>query len=187
VTSLGTQPINIRFTKKEVRNIKDKTRTTTMMITFTTVFLALLLFAASEPSYSTAVSTDEHHRRDLLVGGYEHADISNDPYIDQAAELVLTTLQTEQPTRYDFATTAVSYRIIQAEQQVVAGMNYKLTILFGDQEHDDKNNGDGGDCVGACKVVVYNHFGDLSITEWSKELTCKEVLAMKDDEAGDEN
>lgn len=141
-----------------------------------------------------AAEVDEKHnprqsRRMGLAGGYGPADMSHDPYIDQAASLVLETLQQDTAPRYDFGAKAVSYRIIKAEQQVVAGMNYRLTLLFGDQEEetDDDKAGGGGDCVGACRVIVYNHFGGLSISEWSKELTCEEVLAMEDDEAGDEN
>ena len=125
------------------------------------------------------------HRKELLAGGYQEvADVTQDPYIDQAAELVLSTLQ--ESSRYSFASTAVSYRIIHAEQQVVAGMNYKLTLLFGDEQPSSDEN-EGGNCVGACKVIVYNHFGDLSITDWVEELTCKEALSMEDDNAGDEN
>lgn len=176
---------------------------------------------SSSSSSTTTTSTTNHqnqkhvHRELHLAGGYQQVskrDILNDQYIEQAADLVLTTLQEQQhqqqatntatttPT-YSFASKVMSYRIIQAEQQVVAGMNYKLTMLFGDRPFDDSEGEDGdgeqdqneeeeeraGNCVGACRVIVYNHFGDLSITEWSNEMTCEEVLAMEDDQVGDEN
>ena len=133
-------------------------------------------------------NTDTEEVR-TLVGGYQElADPMDVPFIRESADLVFETLKDKQP--FGFASAASSYRIIQAEQQVVAGLNYKLTMIFGDQPID-RNDSDEkkkeGNCVGGCRVVVYNHFGDLSITEWSKELTCEEILAMDDEQGGDEN
>jgi hypothetical protein len=42
-------------------------------------------------------------------------------------------------------------------------MNYKLTIQVSERE---------GGCIGAFEVVVYNHFGDLSVTTWGNEVAC---------------
>ena len=42
-------------------------------------------------------------------------------------------------------------------------MNYKLTIQVSERE---------GGCIGAFEVVVYNHFGDLSVTTWGDEVAC---------------
>ena len=59
--------------------------------------------------------------------------------------------------------------IVQASQQVVAGMNYKLTIALFDGD---------GNCQGAFKCTVYNHFGDLSVTTWGDEVSCEEANAL---------
>mmetsp|Transcript_11678 Transcript_11678/g.27976 ORF Transcript_11678/g.27976 Transcript_11678/m.27976 type:complete len:172 (+) Transcript_11678:185-700(+) len=168
----------------------------TMNACLSILFLLVVSFAGnnSEPK-PFFIGAEEAEREEVrtLMGGYQElADPMDVPFIRESADLVLETLKDKQP--YGFASTAASYRIIQAEQQVVAGLNYKLTMIFGDRPIDSNGDGDDGDeekkegnCVGGCRVVVYNHFGDLSITEWSKELTCEEVLAMEDEQAGDEN
>ena len=159
------------------------------------LFLLVVSFAnnVSEPPQRCFVDAAETETEEVpvrtLMGGYQElTDPMDVPFIRESADLVLETLKEKQP--YEFASTAASYRIIRAEQQVVAGLNYKLTMIFGDQPIDIKNKDDEkneGNCVGGCRVVVYNHFGDLSITEWSKELTCEEILAMDDEQGGDAN
>ena len=47
-------------------------------------------------------------------------------------------------------------------------MNYKLTIQVSERE---------GGCIGAFEVVVYNHFGDLSVTTWGNEVACDDDSA----------
>ena len=141
------------------------------------------LFVGAE----TETQTETEEVR-TLVGGYQElADPMDVPFIRESADLVFETLKDEQP--FGFASTASSYRIVEAEQQVVAGLNYKLTMIFGDRPIDSNNSVEKkeGNCVGGCRVIVYNHFGDLSITEWSKELSCEEILAMDDEQVGDEN
>mmetsp|Transcript_26162 Transcript_26162/g.39546 ORF Transcript_26162/g.39546 Transcript_26162/m.39546 type:complete len:217 (-) Transcript_26162:1081-1731(-) len=55
--------------------------------------------------------------------------------------------------------------VLEAQQQVVAGLNYKLTIaLMKDST-----------CLGALKVTVYDRFGDLRVTKWGDQLTCDDV------------
>eukprot|EP00986_Skeletonema_menzelii_P011856 scaffold6237_cov153-Skeletonema_menzelii.AAC.2 len=50
--------------------------------------------------------------------------------------------------------------VLEAQRQVVAGLNYKLTIaLIKDSI-----------CLGAIKVTVWDHFGELKVTNWGDKL-----------------
>ena len=48
---------------------------------------------------------------------------------------------------------------------MVAGLNYKLTLALMKNDF----------CLGAFKVTIYNHFGDLSVTSWGTTMGCDEV------------
>jgi hypothetical protein len=52
-------------------------------------------------------------------------------------------------------------------------MNFQLIILVQDDQES---------CLGAFTATVYNRFGDLSVTKWSKEHTCAEANALMDTE-----
>ncbi|KAL9187151.1 hypothetical protein ACHAXT_010871 [Thalassiosira profunda] len=67
---------------------------------------------------------------------------------------------------------AVQMKVLEAQRQVVAGLNYKLTIaLFR-----------GDTCMGAFKVTVYKplpHTGlGPSVTSWGKALRCDEITEL---------
>lgn len=49
--------------------------------------------------------------------------------------------------------------------EVVAGMNYEMTIKVNIGEM----------CLGAFEVTVWDQFGDLQVTKWGKEITCKDI------------
>ena len=51
---------------------------------------------------------------------------------------------------------------------MVAGLNYKLTIALMKDSI----------CLGALKVTIYDHFGDLSVTKWGDQLTCEDVQEL---------
>merc|ERR1712087_382395 len=55
-----------------------------------------------------------------------------------------------------------SYEVVGASEQVVAGLNIRLDMIFLDS---------AGDCVGAATVVVYDQFGDLSVTSFEPDET----------------
>jgi len=82
---------------------------------------------------------------------------------------------------------AVDVVILDAYRQVVAGMNYKLTLgLFRTIPDDDNSSSNGGSngnktCLGGFQVTIYDQFGKWSVTSWGKTLTCEEVSnAMTD-------
>lgn len=63
----------------------------------------------------------------------------------------------------------VQLKVLEAQRQVVAGLNYKLTLAI------LKNN----ICLGAFKVTVYKplpHMEQgLTVTSWGKTLECSEI------------
>lgn len=113
-----------------------------------------------------------------LAGGYSPVNKLDDPMIVEAAGYVLQTLQSPSTSPYGFGTSASSFQILHASQQVVAGLNIRLTLSFQDESLD---------CVGACRVTVYNKFGVLSISQWNKELTCQEAEGFEDSNDEDAN
>ena len=107
-----------------------------------------------------------------MPGGWQPSDV-DDPSVVEAAQFALTAMLSQQPSEqnaYPYSFTLVSthqYKpvIVEASQQVVAGMNFRLTILIQDTVE--------GKCVGAFTTTIYNHFGQLSVTDWGDEMTCK--------------
>jgi hypothetical protein len=118
-----------------------------------------------------------------LAGGWSASKL-DDPMVLEAAEFCFQALQLtqaspdQQTPNYSFTVTSKSFpKVIQASQQVVAGMNFRLTILAAD---------DQGACLGAFTATVYNRFGDLSVTTWGTEYSCAEAKTF-DSATGDAN
>jgi hypothetical protein len=114
--------------------------------------------------------------RQPVAGGYSPAKDLEDETVVEAAEFALTVLLSSlnQNYAYSFVPTSVCKPIIlEASQQVVAGLNIKLTILLVDEDYAENSS-----CLGAFAVTVYNRFGDLSVTDWGREYTCEEAMVM---------
>ena len=113
-----------------------------------------------------------------LAGGWAESKL-DDPMVLEAADFLFRTLLEQPSSRYSFlhttsatkpTATSATARVIQASQQVVAGMNFQLTLLV--QSSSDQ------DCMGAFTATVYNRFGDLSVTDWREELTCGQAKIL---------
>mmetsp|Transcript_9492 Transcript_9492/g.11374 ORF Transcript_9492/g.11374 Transcript_9492/m.11374 type:complete len:182 (-) Transcript_9492:450-995(-) len=118
-------------------------------------------------------STEKKFFRKLnMMGGYYQSDLRN-PFVIQAAEFAVKALA--ESNKYSFLIskeeTSYNFEVIEASQQVVAGTNYKLTI--GVSSIDDTV------CLGAFKAVLWDHFGELSVTKWGEELSCEEAESLK--------
>jgi hypothetical protein len=61
--------------------------------------------------------------------------------------------------------------VVQGSQQVVAGMNYQLTLVLSSTESQD-------DILGAFVVTVYDKFGSLSVTNWGREVPLSEAKSL---------
>ena len=110
-----------------------------------------------------------------LAGGWAESKL-DDPMVLEAADFLFRTLLEQPSSRYSFlhattttkpASSPANAVVIQASQQVVAGMNFQLTLLV--QSSSDQ------ECMGAFTATVYNRFGDLSVTDWREELTCAQA------------
>lgn len=110
-----------------------------------------------------------------LAGGWSASRIDDDQVL-QAADFCLRALRSgtpdlhEQKPEYSFLASPIkSPKVVRAHHQVVAGLNFHLTIIL---------QGSDTACLGAFTATVYNRFEDLSITNWGKEITCTEAEAM---------
>jgi hypothetical protein len=150
-------------------------------------FASLLLLQGLVPAAMAQINSGstEAQRSMKLAGGWYDAEV-DDPDVLDAAAFCLQSLQTQvldserRKPEYSFVTTSTTtLKVIQATKQVVAGMNYALTLMVLD----------GNSCLGAFKATVYNRFGELSVTKWSEEITCTEGTIEADqlDQNGDSN
>lgn len=123
------------------------------------------------------LSEDPHPVARHALGGYSPID-TEDSEVVERVQLVATFAVgriTEENPSYSFQgaipdeNTGLTYKVLRASQQVVAGMNYKMTIAVLNAE---------GQCVGAFKCTVYDRFGDLQVTNWGDEVSCAEATAM---------
>ena len=150
----------------------------------------------AEPSHeSRTTEVVPQHQRRNMAGGYADANISEERVVD-AAQFAVSALAQKQleeedeeggdgeRTTYTFnaiRADEVNLVVLEAQKQVVAGMNYRLTIGVTDRA--------SGECLGGFKCIVYDRFGDLSLSIWGKEVECGEVglaIARLKDEEGDE-
>ena len=93
--------------------------------------------------------------------------------------------------------------ILEAYQQVVGGSNWKLKLMILSEpppassssstssmsQRQQQQRGDNvihainaDTCIGVFEVLIYNDYGDLSITEWGKESSCEDEFDDPDDD-----
>jgi hypothetical protein len=135
----------------------------------TPLLLAFLAFLALLSL--TSASSDVPMQRRNMPGGYSPGQIDN-PEIIKAGAFAVSALA-ESTESYSFSARVgaeAGYKVNVAKvfQQVVAGMNFRMVVLIEDAQ---------GICVGAFKVTVYDHFGDMSVTQWGKEVECHKAKA----------
>lgn len=122
-----------------------------------------------------------------IAGGWKASNL-NDAMVLEAAEFCRSALQSQtldmqqKAPNYSFEITPTSsVKVIRALQQVVAGLNFKLTIIVESS----------GSCSGGFTATVYDRFGEKSLTEWGHELSCAEgqeiMDAHKESAPGDAN
>jgi len=116
-----------------------------------------------------------------LAGGWVESKL-DEPMVLEAADFLFRTLLEQPSSRYSFLHTttltkptvaSATARVIQASQQVVAGMNFQMTLLVQSSSNQD--------CMGAFTATVYNRFGDLSVTDWGEELTCAQAKILTEE------
>jgi hypothetical protein len=117
--------------------------------------------------------------QETLMGGYHDiTDISGNAFVQKAATFAFQQFLAgaSSTTAYTFISSNnyrpdhVQHEIVSAKQQLVAGMNYDITVRL-------ITDGEPQPCVGGFRVTVYDHFGDLNVTNWGEELTCDQLLS----------
>jgi hypothetical protein len=95
-----------------------------------------------------------------LTGAYSLVS-ENDEMVMEAATFAFRELFSVLSRDNDDDVGDLGFAILRASKQVVAaaGWNIRLEMVFRDS---------AGVFLGAGTVVVYNHFGDLSITSWEQ-------------------
>ena len=144
------------------------------------VYGTLLLFWTFPAVHSSLNDMKTVPRPREMAGGYSQVEnIQDNPQLLQAATFALKRLSQGDGPAYSFVDSLAAnlseepnspnsnIRIIRAFQQVVAGLNYRLVVALV-RDHD---------CFGAFAVTIYDHFGDLSITTWGKEIQCSRAMA----------
>ena len=126
------------------------------------------------------------------------ADIGEERVVDAAKFAVLALAEKQQLEQegsddgdrtYTFDAAAaieadgVNVIVLEAQKQVVAGMNYRLSIGLTDKT--------SGECLGGFKCIVYDRFGNMQVRIWGQEIACGEIgiiraEAKRHDEEGDE-
>jgi hypothetical protein len=122
-----------------------------------------------------ATATTVEEETPPLIGGYSLVpDFENNAVVMEAAAFAFRELLSSS-SPYSVVSIVskddvVDFEILRVSQQVVAGLNIRMDLVFRDSS---------GGCVGAGTVVVYNHFGDLSITSWKTDesLQCEDNVA----------
>ncbi|KAL7478127.1 hypothetical protein ACHAW6_003905 [Cyclotella cf. meneghiniana] len=120
-------------------------------------------------------------RKTTMVGGFSSVD-SNSEDISSVTSFALAEFAFLSQNQDAFASNAASFVVLpsqvqsgevapvvlEAQRQVVAGMNYKLTIGI------VQNN----KCLGGFKVTVWKQLsGELKVTNWGATLGCDEINA----------
>mmetsp|Transcript_9321 Transcript_9321/g.22126 ORF Transcript_9321/g.22126 Transcript_9321/m.22126 type:complete len:166 (-) Transcript_9321:107-604(-) len=151
--------------------------------------LLLLVLIASLFQSSTAARK--------LAGGYGPISNYDDPMIVNAAKFAILELfaetqdYDENKPSYAFMSPSFSGdqqafvpQIAGGSQQVVAGLNLKLTLMVlqvvdGDLEYSA--------CLGAMEVQIYLKLDEsMEVTEWGDELTCDQAQVLLEDRLMDE-
>ena len=112
----------------------------------------------------------------MTLGGYKavDADDLNEPELLKAAKFAVMEYVSQLPSSSridrsrvvvpvdgDADDSEIKFEVLQAATQVVAGVNFKMDIAVLDPF--ERN------CLEVFSVVVYDHFGDLSLTRFEGE------------------
>eukprot|EP00977_Amphora_coffeiformis_P027483 scaffold34615_cov180-Amphora_coffeaeformis.AAC.5 len=126
-----------------------------------------------------------------MVGGYQRMDaddLENDEVLQAASFAVQALTNKDHAPSYSFLGEEEDYlksisnsdiHVIRGFRQVVAGLNYRLILAITRPQGEEEK-----DCIGAFSVTIYDHFGDLSVTTWGKEMDCARAMAaLENDDA----
>jgi hypothetical protein len=149
------------------------------------VNISLSLFVMSKPMMQQYINRP---------GGYAPISNMQDKRVQTAAQFAVQTLQSNQQQQpipsdhYSFqkqlrddisdSNNSLMVTVVRGSQQVVAGMNYRLTIVVTTTSSATTHGDSGNDIVGAFEVTVYDNFGNLSVTQWGPEVSQNEAKSL---------
>ncbi|CAJ1948529.1 unnamed protein product [Cylindrotheca closterium] len=147
---------------------------------------SLLLVLIASLFQSSAAS------RRQLVGGYGPISDLSDPMVANAAKFAILELfaieNDDMP--YEFMSSlqgdqqAFVPRVVRGSEQVVAGLNLKLTLMV--LEVVEPVSGESL-CRGAMEVQIYLALDQsMEVTEWGDEFTCDQAQVLLEDRLMDE-
>jgi hypothetical protein len=151
---------------------------------FSAIIFGLFVLLNSNNKHSLLYSSAAMHDGLVTPGGYSPVEDVTHPRLQHLAQFALSeAFKTQQysfvlsnnnnANSMDTSSSSSSFRICKAYHQVVAGMNVRMVIQLQDSQEN---------CVGAFAVTIYDHFGDLSVTEWSpEEIPCNVATSLLED------
>jgi hypothetical protein len=100
---------------------------------------------------------------------------------------LMTSSSKQNVDNIDLLPNYITATVVIGRQQVVAGMNYQLTIIF--SSTSKTNNSDNSIIMGGISdIVIYDQFGtSISVTEWGTELTSLQEMASLLYDSNDED
>ena len=130
-------------------------------------------------------------RKTTMVGGYSEVSDLNNSEIREVVNFVYVQLYQGQSPMVSFATklkeiplssSSASLKItpLEAYQQVVAGINFRVKIGFFLTKNQNNNDDIKERCIGGISAVVYRDLsGMFTVTDWGDEIKCDEVIALR--------
>jgi len=153
---------------------------------FSSLFTPPLLLLLALLALCTATQPEE---RMVMPGSYSPIQNLEEDHVVAAASFAVEQALSSKQFSFDQHLKAedVTATIVRGFKQVVAGLNYKLVIVLITKDHAEPDPS-LHEIVGCFGVTVYDHFGDLSVTKWGKQLSAKQAKALLEnrDEFGEE-
>lgn len=134
----------------------------------TSTFSAIVFLVLNPSLYRCSAMHNDTH----LAGGYNVVtDVDTDEEVQAAANYTCKEVLASD-SNYTLegvkSKDIAGYDVVTASVQVVAGLNIQMEIEFLDDE---------GECVGAADVIVYDQFGNMSITSF-EDIGCPEPIEL---------
>jgi len=97
------------------------------------------------------------------IGGFQEVNL-DDPSMLAAAQFAVDLHMTDHDIDgiLGVGPNNLQFSVVQAVQQVVAGINYQLTVEIMRKSQ----------CVAIFSVMIYDRFGKYSITRWGDPMNC---------------
>ncbi len=148
-----------------------------------------------------------------IVGGFSPADTGSEE-IDRATKLILQNLEQGNGPIVSFSSElnansnmdggdlglvqSLKAVPLEASKQVVAGMNFKIKVGIFIETTGNTRAGSSANrevlnkakhkkCIGGISVTVYRDLkGDYSVSSWGSEIECDQVVALLNENKGEE-